>query len=611
MQADGHQDAEREDQHSDPEAHAVVLPSVVTARRQLGGRSPRPLLGGQHVGTPSGRFLTSCVVEHPRDRVDDARERQPTRRGTPPRTPRWPRCRRAGAVPPASPALPGQPDGGEGVVVQRHELPGRRGRPVAAGGGAGHPVGPGQRRARSAAACPAGWPGRASSRRRTRPSSGRSTAGARRRRSGRSGTSNSRCASISSRPLLTSVAELIVTTGPMSQVGWASACSTVTSASSSRRRPRNGPPLAVRTRRRDLVGAARRAGTGPAPSARSRPGRSGPGAAAALTSGPPAISDSLLASASVRPASSAASVGPSPIEPVMPLSTTSQGQRASSVAASGPARIFGSGYSPASYPPAFGRGVERQLQVLRGAGPGDGDDLDPSSSACAASSATFAPPAASPTTRNRSGWARTTSSAWVPIEPVDPSTTTSRQTGGALTPPVSGTASDPTRVAGQRAQYLTPTQKTRCDKADISPGRMPTFCPGHPCTGVTVPSTPSEGTCICAEHAAPSSEPPSPCSAGALAVGGTPTAASGASGPATRRRDPRRGHQQRRVRQGRRLLDDLPDAARQAGRANRRPPPRRTARWTAGQKTKVEAQPSIHDIDRVHHGQGLLHPRRR
>jgi hypothetical protein len=58
------------------------------------------------------------------------------------------------------------------------------------------------------------------------------------------------------------------------------------------------------------------------------------------------MSDSLLASASVRPASSAASVGASPIEPVMPLSTTSQGQPASWVAASGPARIFGTAYSP-------------------------------------------------------------------------------------------------------------------------------------------------------------------------------------------------------------------------------------------------------------------------
>ena len=39
------------------------------------------------------------------------------------------------------------------------------------------------------------------------------------------------------------------------------------------------------------------------------------------------ISDSLLASASVVPASSAASVGRSPTAPVMPLSTTSQGLR--------------------------------------------------------------------------------------------------------------------------------------------------------------------------------------------------------------------------------------------------------------------------------------------
>ena len=41
--------------------------------------------------------------------------------------------------------------------------------------------------------------------------------------------SNSRCASITSSPLLTRVAELIVIIGPIDQVGWASACSGVTS----------------------------------------------------------------------------------------------------------------------------------------------------------------------------------------------------------------------------------------------------------------------------------------------------------------------------------------------------------------------------------------------
>ena len=44
------------------------------------------------------------------------------------------------------------------------------------------------------------------------------------------GMPNSRCASITSRPLFTRVAELMVTTGPIAQVGCASACAAVTSA---------------------------------------------------------------------------------------------------------------------------------------------------------------------------------------------------------------------------------------------------------------------------------------------------------------------------------------------------------------------------------------------
>ena len=66
-----------------------------------------------------------------------------------------------------------------------------------------------------------------------------------------------------------------------------------------------------------------------------------PGAAAALTSGPPTMSDSLLASASVDPAASAARVGCRPIEPVMPLSTTSAPEPASPVLASGPTSTSG------------------------------------------------------------------------------------------------------------------------------------------------------------------------------------------------------------------------------------------------------------------------------
>ena len=64
------------------------------------------------------------------------------------------------------------------------------------------------------------------------------------------GTSNSRCASISSRPLFISVEELIVTTGPIDHVGCASACCGVTALTSSWDQPRNGPPEAVRINRR-------------------------------------------------------------------------------------------------------------------------------------------------------------------------------------------------------------------------------------------------------------------------------------------------------------------------------------------------------------------------
>src|SRR6056297_3250492 len=58
--------------------------------------------------------------------------------------------------------------------------------------------------------------------------------------------SNSKCASITSKPLFIKVAELIVTSGPMFHVGCASACEGVTASSSAALHPRNGPPDAVR-----------------------------------------------------------------------------------------------------------------------------------------------------------------------------------------------------------------------------------------------------------------------------------------------------------------------------------------------------------------------------
>ena len=109
---------------------------------------------------------------------------------------------------------------------------------------------------------------------------------------------NSRCASMSSRPLLTSVAELIVTTGPMSQFGWARAWAGVTCSSSSRPRPRKGPPLAVSTRRPTSLARPPRRHCAMAECSEST-GTIWPGAAFPATSGPPTISDSLLASARV------------------------------------------------------------------------------------------------------------------------------------------------------------------------------------------------------------------------------------------------------------------------------------------------------------------------
>ena len=118
-----------------------------------------------------------------------------------------------------------------------------------------------------------------------------------------------------------------------------------------------------------------------------------------VTSGPPMISDSLFASASVVPASSAASVGRSPTAPVMPLSTTSHWRAAAST--DGLLAELGE--------------VRRELRDL-GARTGRG----------------WEPPAVSPTTRNRSGFARTRSRAWVPMEPVEPSRTTSRRGARAV-----------------------------------------------------------------------------------------------------------------------------------------------------------------------------------
>ena len=114
--------------------------------------------------------------------------------------------------------------------------------------------------------------------------------------------------------------------GPMLQVGWARA-----SLDGDRRRgrravrPRNGPPLAVSTSRATRAGlSVARRHWWMAPCSLSTGTSSAPGVRRArCTTGPAAISDSLLASARRRPASRVARVTDRPAKPTTPLTTTS------------------------------------------------------------------------------------------------------------------------------------------------------------------------------------------------------------------------------------------------------------------------------------------------
>ena len=164
-------------------------------------------------------------------------------------------------------------------------------------------------------------------------------------------------------------------------------------------------PVAARARP-----GAGRAGTGGPRSARCRraPARRRPAARArAARPGRPAISDSLLASASRLPAPSAASVTPSPAKPTTPLTHTSP-----------TAAIVGQRVRPGDAPrcpPA-----PRASQLGRLASRRRWRRPRAATAAPARASSSTDDPAPSATTVNRSGSASITSSACVPIDPVDP-----------------------------------------------------------------------------------------------------------------------------------------------------------------------------------------------
>ena len=215
---------------------------------------------------------------------------------------------------------------------------------------------------------------------------------------------------MTSRPLFISVAESIVILPPMSQVGCCSACSTVTDSSSARERPRNGPPDAVRT---SLSIVPRRPCSAPiswcsAECSESTGMICAPVASAsAVTSSPPTTSDSLLASARSMPSVSATIVGPRPAEPTIALSTRSASAfgdqldeplRPGEHLALGPRlRRAGRGVGVRQRDPAHAVGARLRHQRRR--------------ARC---------PAERPTTSNSSPARATTSSACVPIDPVEP-----------------------------------------------------------------------------------------------------------------------------------------------------------------------------------------------
>ena len=207
-----------------------------------------------------------------------------------------------------------------------------------------------------------------------------------------------------------------MTTGPMSQVGCARACSTVTSASSSRRRPRNGPPDAVSTSRATSSRAA---------------------AAQALGErGVLGVDRDDLAGPRRRRHQRAARD--------QRLLVRQRQRRAGGQRGERRAQATGAG-DPVEHGVRGGRGGELggsvrtgehvhpgQLPAQRGGrGPGPrrrrAARRAPRPAPRAARRPCRRPPG--PTTRNRCGRAAMTSSACVPIEPVEPSTTTLRGLG--------------------------------------------------------------------------------------------------------------------------------------------------------------------------------------
>src|SRR5699024_10312209 len=171
-----------------------------------------------------------------------------------------------------------------------------------------------------------------------------------------------------------------------------------------RLQPRNRPPRAVRTNRPNSPRSPERKHCASAECSESTRINC-PGLTLSITMDPPATSDSLLASARISPASIVASVASKPMEPTRALRTVSASTSRTSWAAESrttPPRASETSFAACGCATATCSAGTLKLR------------------ACSTIMEGFEPPAAMPTTSNFSGFALTTSSAAVPMEPDEP-----------------------------------------------------------------------------------------------------------------------------------------------------------------------------------------------
>ena len=296
------------------------------------------------------------------------------------------------------------------------EVEGRRAAPVERGRRAGHPVGVGQGVLDRQPHVRRRQLGQDRARRRTRPTSGRSTRGWMTTSIRSGGRPNSQRASITSSALFISVAESTVIFGPIRQVGCRRASSRRDAAPGRRgagrgtARPRRSGRAGARRR-----GRLRRPGTGRSRSARCRPAAARRRARGRPRSpaGRPTTSVSLLASATVLPGARRAEVGTRPAAADdgrhRDIRGNVGGEGSQALDAGEELRAGG-----ASSRARRSTAVRSRSATAAGLW----------ARTCAATRETSEPRAARPPTRNWSGKAEISSSVRRPIEPVAPSTVT-------------------------------------------------------------------------------------------------------------------------------------------------------------------------------------------